>query len=78
MREGETPVPIPNTTVKTFTAEKKDYCITISVITGKGYREVIMDSTTDSHAVWPYKVENNLVAFIPTIQSARSLQSAAR
>ena len=32
--------------------EKKDYCITISVITGKGYREVIMDYTTDSHTVW--------------------------
>ena len=30
--------------------EKKDYCITISVITGKGYREVIMDYTTDSSA----------------------------
>ena len=32
--------------------EKKDYCITISVMTGKGYREVIMDYTTDSHTVW--------------------------
>lgn len=32
--------------------EKKDYGKAISVITWKGYREVVMDYTTDSHTVW--------------------------
>ena len=32
--------------------EQKDYDKAISVITGKGYREVVMDYTTDSHTVW--------------------------
>ena len=34
--------------------------------------------TLPTFSVCPYRVENNLVAFIPTIQSARSLHSAAR
>ena len=32
--------------------EKKDYGKAISVITWKGYREVVMDYTTVSHTVW--------------------------
>ena len=32
--------------------EKKDFSKAISVITWKGYREVVMDYTTDSHTVW--------------------------
>ena len=32
--------------------EKKDFGKAISVITWKGYREVVMDYTTDSHTVW--------------------------